>query len=186
MNMHQYQEKTDAELVHLALQDKEAFLYLMRRYEKQLLAFIRRISGWNNADAEDILQEAFLKVYLNLNDYDASLRFSSWIYRITRNEVISKWRKLRVRPVVFLDGNEWERFSEELFDKEKIVFEEVKDKVLETFQKMDEKYREVLILKFVEEKDYKEISDILRCPMGTVATLINRAKKQFKKIYSHI
>jgi len=47
---------------------------------------------------------------------------------------------------------------------------------------MDIKYREVLILKFIEEKNYKEISDIIKKPQGTVATLINRAKKQFKDI----
>jgi len=48
--------------------------------------------------------------------------------------------------------------------------------------KLDDKYKEVLVLKFLEEKDYKEISDILQKPLGTVATLINRAKKQFKSI----
>ena len=48
--------------------------------------------------------------------------------------------------------------------------------------KMDEKYKEILILKYLEEKDYKEMSDILQKPIGTIATLINRAKKQFRKI----
>lgn len=53
--------------------------------------------------------------------------------------------------------------------------------VRDVLDELDEKYREALVLKFLEEKDYKEISDILEKPMGTVATLINRAKKQFKE-----
>jgi RNA polymerase sigma-70 factor (ECF subfamily) len=55
------------------------------------------------------------------------------------------------------------------------------EEVRSVLNDMDERYREVLVLKFLEEKDYKEISDILEKPMGTVATLINRAKKQFKE-----
>jgi RNA polymerase sigma-70 factor (ECF subfamily) len=58
---------------------------------------------------------------------------------------------------------------------------ENKELVEKILQRMSEKYKEVLILKFLEEKDYKEISDILQKPMGSIATLINRAKKQFKK-----
>ena len=53
--------------------------------------------------------------------------------------------------------------------------------VMDTLSEMDERYREVLVLKFIEDKNYREISDILEKPMGTVATLISRAKKQFKE-----
>ena len=53
--------------------------------------------------------------------------------------------------------------------------------VAKALSQLDDKYREVLVLKFLEQKDYKEISDILQKPMGTIATLINRAKQHFKK-----
>ena len=69
------------------------------------------------------------------------------------------------------------RVSPEQANKIKLL----KGHIGEVLSQMDEKFREVLVLRFLEEKDYKEISDILKKPMGTVATLLNRAKKVFKK-----
>jgi len=89
--------KTDQELIKLAIKNPDNFLYLMKRYEKPLLKYILRLTNINPEDAEDILQEVFIKIYQNLNDYNASLKFSSWAYRITHNQVISNWRKLKSR-----------------------------------------------------------------------------------------
>ena len=92
------QEKTDEELVILTLADQEYFLYLMKRYEQKLLAYIKRITSISHEEAEDVLQETFIKTYLNLNNFDPDLKFSSWIYRIAHNEVINNFRKSKVRP----------------------------------------------------------------------------------------
>ncbi|PIU79187.1 MAG: RNA polymerase sigma factor SigW, partial [Candidatus Moranbacteria bacterium CG06_land_8_20_14_3_00_43_56] len=111
--------------------------------------------------------------------------FSSWIYRIAHNQVISQWRKTKSRPQVlkFEADEDFLKFiaaDEDLAGniERKFTGEEVRDVI----SRLDGKYKEVLVLKFLEEKDYKEISDILRKPLGTVATLINRAKKQFAKV----
>ena len=177
--------KTDEELAAMALQSPDCFGCLAERYEAKLMRYIRRISGVSQEDAEDILQEIFIKVYRNLRSFNQSLKFSSWIYRIAHNQVVSSWRKTKSRPQVLkfeadddflkfiasdvdLAGDTERRFAAE--DVRKII------------NRLDEKYREVLVLKFLEGKDYREISDILRRPLGTVATLINRAKKQFRKI----
>ena len=178
-------EKTDEELVGLTIRDQDFFACLVDRYSEKLTRYIMRISASTREDAEDLLQEIFVKAYRNLNGFDQSLKFSSWIYRIAHNQVISQWRKLKSRPQVvkFEADEDFLKFianDEDLaLDTErKFEGEEVR-KLLNT---MDEKYREVLVLKFLEGKDYKEISDILQKPLGTVATLINRAKKQLKKI----
>ena len=178
------QDKTDEELAALSLTDQDYFLCLIKRYETKLLYYIKRITNVSHEDAEDILQETFIKVYLNLNGFDASLKFSSWIYRIAHNEVIDNFRKNKSnRGNINLNGDEnfIKNLSSDLNLNKELDLKILKTAVRNVLDAMDIKYREVLILKFLEEKDYKEISDILARPMGTVATLINRAKKQFKQ-----
>jgi len=93
---------TDEELVKLALEDQAVFLWLVERYRAKLLRYINRLTNVNDDDAEDILQDVFIKVYLNLNDFNGDLKFSSWIYRITHNQVISRHRRLKAHPEGYL------------------------------------------------------------------------------------
>ncbi|MBU1036706.1 sigma-70 family RNA polymerase sigma factor [Patescibacteria group bacterium] len=179
-----YSPKNDAELVRLALQNQDNFLYLIKRYENKLLRYIQRISNISLEDAKDILQEVFIKVYYKLNDFDPDLKFSSWIYRITHNQVISHYRKLQARPkTVFLDteNNLIENIKVELKMESDIDLAYLQKNIFKILNQLPEKYKEVLVLKFFEEKSYQEISDILKIPMGTVATLINKGKKFFKE-----
>ncbi|MBT4120979.1 MAG: RNA polymerase sigma factor [Candidatus Magasanikbacteria bacterium] len=173
--------KNDIELVQLALKNPDYFVCIMKNYEDKLIRFIRRISGANIQDAEDVLQEVFIKVYKNLNSYDNNLKFSSWIYRITRNYVISEFRKKKSRGEAFLVDEEWGTFVSELNIEKELDKKINREVLLKVIDNIDIKYREVLILKFLEERDYKEISDILKKPAGTVGTLINRAKKKLRQ-----
>lgn len=174
---------TDEQLVEVSQKDMEKFRFLIERYEKKLLFYILRISSCSSGEAEELLQEVFLKTWQNLNRFDSSLKFSSWIYRITHNEVISWFRRYRSRS-----EETAQNVPENIFDLiptsidivgefDKNLDRELIHKVL---QGMESKYREVLVLHFLEEKSYEEISDILKKPLGTVGTLINRAKKIFK------
>jgi RNA polymerase sigma-70 factor, ECF subfamily len=102
-----FSEKKDEELVLISISDQDAFSELIRRYEAKLFNYIKRISSLSKEDAEDILQEVFIKVYKNLNGFDVDLKFSSWIYRITHNEVITNFRKFSRKPKIFdLDIND--------------------------------------------------------------------------------
>jgi len=183
--MQEIGDKTDEELVILVLEDQDYFLYLVRKYEKKLSRYISRISNLNQDDIEDVLQDIFIKVYKNLNGFDSDLKFSSWIYRITHNEVINNYRKYKNKAKIISfdkDGEFIKNIKGELDIEKDLNLAELKDGIFSVLNKMDIKYREVLILKFLEEKSYREMSDILRKPEGTIATLINRAKKQFLKI----
>lgn len=178
-------EKTDEELVALTLENQDFFSCLVERYEPKLMRYVMRISAATREDAEDLLQDIFVKVYRNLNDFDQNLKFSSWIYRISHNQVVSNWRKTAARPQVlkFEADEDFLKFIAADGDlasdvERRFTGEEVRRMI----NSLDEKYKEVLVLKFLEGKDYREISDILQKPLGTVATLINRAKKQFRKI----
>lgn len=177
-------EMSDEELVLMTLKNPDNYGLLIERYEEKLTRYILRISGGSKEDVEDTLQDVFISAYKNLNAFDQNLKFSSWIYRIAHNKVISHFRKITARPKTMTYEGDSQLLNVLASDldiardlERKYTGEEVKS-ILET---LDEKYKEVLVLKFLEEKDYKEISDILEKPMGTVATLINRAKKQFKE-----
>ena len=120
----------------------------------------------------------------------SSVKFSSWIYRITHNETISSYRKAKSRgDIDKIYGGSGE--NEDEFDIFSILSSDIDiesdidtmltgEKVKSVLDQLPEKYREVLVLKFLEDQSYDEISDILKKPTGTVATLINRAKKAFR------
>ena len=173
---------SDIELVQHALGNADNYAAIVEKYEAPLLRYILRISNISRAEGEDLLQNIFLKAYQNLNDFDPNLKFSSWIYRIAHNEVISAWRRKAARC---------EEINLEKIDAEQLLTSgldipgQADEKFLAEFvhkilNKIPQKYREVLILRYLEDKDYAEISDILCKPMGTVATLLTRAKKAFE------
>jgi len=183
LNNQNYNKKTDIELVALALEDQDNFLFLAKRYEDRLLRYIKRISGFDNEEAEDVLQDVFIKVYQNLNSFDDSLKFSSWIYRITHNQVISHHRKIKARPEHYpgeLNEEILHNLAGNLDVAKEMDNQYLRQNVNKILANLDFKYREILILRFLEERNYREISDILKKPAGTVATLLNRAKKRFE------
>lgn len=187
INFEACKEKSDEEIVILTLKNEEYFSCLVHRYQEKLMYYIQRISGVSKEETEDILQDTFIKIYTNLNDFDKSLKFSSWAYRITHNQVISNFRKIKARPesISFeacADSALYSLVSDLDFEK-RIDIQFLRSDVDTILKKLDITYREMLILKFFEEKSYKEISDILKKPMGTIAILLNRAKAKFKEEY---
>jgi RNA polymerase sigma-70 factor (ECF subfamily) len=177
------QNLSDEELVKLTLIDQGNFVYLVDRYKGKLLSYIRRLTNVNNDDAEDTLQEVFIKVYQNLNGFNDDLKFSSWIYRITHNQVISNHRKLKARPegyAVNIEDSAARSLASDIDIVADADWHILKDNIMRILDRLDQKYREVLILKFLEEKNYQEISDIIKKPSGTVASTINKAKKEFR------
>lgn len=180
------QEKTDEELVKLALENQDDFLYIVDRYKNKLYGYIRKITNISAEDAEDLLQEIFLKTFLNLNDFNIDLKFSSWIFRIAHNEVISAHRKSLARPqhsAEPLDESVAESIAADFNIVKKIDDAFLRKKVSSILEKLKKDCREIIVLKFMEEKNYQEISDILKKPLGTVASLMNRAKKEFLAEY---
>jgi RNA polymerase sigma-70 factor (ECF subfamily) len=177
-------ELSDNEVVKLTLDNQEIYAELVRRYHDKLLRYIKSLGCRSADDAEDVLQEVFIKAYRNLNDYDISLKLSSWLYRIAHNQTISFFRKVNVRPqplakeedLILLDFIQADIDLSADLDQKYLA-----DNLEGILNKLDEKYRRVLVLKYLEAKSYEEISDILQKPLGTVATLLNRAKTKFKK-----
>lgn len=182
-NIVDYQNLTDEQLVKSTLARQEDFIHLIKRYEAPLLRYILRLSNFSHDEAEDVLQEVFIKVYQNLNSFDPKLKFSSWVYRITHNEVVSNFRKNKHKAKAFswdVDNEIIANIAADFDIKKELDNDYLRQQIKKVLAKMDSKYSQVLALKFLENKSYKEISDILQKPEGTVATLINRAKKNFQ------
>lgn len=180
----QSQNISDEELVKLTLESQDNFLYLVDRYKAKLLNYIRRLTNIDPEDAEDILQEVFIKVYLNLNDFNNDLKFSSWIYRITHNQVISSHRKLKARPEgysVNIDDDAARSLAADIDIVAGTDAHILQANINSILKKLEPKYRDILVLKFLEEKNYQEISDIIKKPLGTVASTMNKAKQEFRQ-----
>lgn len=166
---------SDEEIVGKALKDVDYFSCLYQRYEARLLRYIQRISKVTREDAEDILQESFLKVWKGLYSFDSGLKLSSWLYRIVHNEVISSWRK---NHGITQDSlTEWRATDVQTAGESGDSAGEDEEKIRQAIAGLPEKYRTVLVLKYLEEMSYEEISDVLKIPEGTVATRLNRARK---------
>jgi RNA polymerase sigma-70 factor (ECF subfamily) len=175
---------TDEELVEVVRsKDKELFFEVVNRYQNKIFAYITRLVG-DRSEAEDLTQEVFIKVYKNLFGFDVKRKFSSWIYRIAHNESVNYLKKKSYFRVLSIEQNEFLKntmtSTENLI--EKIIQKESSKKIKELLGKLSFKYKEVLILRYFEEKSYEEIGDITRRPVSTVGTMINRAKSQLEKI----
>ena len=178
-------EINDEEVVRRTLVDQDAFALLVERYEAKLTRYLERLGVSVREDREDILQNAFIKAYRNINNFDPTLSFSSWMYRIVHNEAMSFFRARRARPQVVL-GEESELLLSELRDEHADAAEVAerrlsREELSRGFATLDPRYREVLALRFFDDRSYTEISDILEVPVGTVSTLIYRAKRALRE-----
>ena len=183
--------KTDEELsILLMASDQSAMAVLIDRYQKPLSRYLRRIGVFREEDVQDLLQDIFIKIYKNINSFNKDLSFSSWVYRISHNEAISFFRRNKSRP----EGNMIEDSEDMLFvieDESVDLIGEIDQTINAGFLKkaileLDQKYRDVLVLRYFEDRDYENISDILQIPKGSVATLIHRAKDKLKEKLKHL
>ena len=154
---------------------KERFAEIVERYQMKLLRYATQLVH-DEQKASDVVQDAFVKAYINLNGFDVKKKFSSWIYRIVHNEAMNLIKKYHKETPLVAEM--------EIKSEENIEYDYTKKELIEHMQSclgdMPVLYSEPLALYYVDEKSYEEISDILRIPMGTVATRIGRAKKLMK------
>jgi RNA polymerase sigma-70 factor (ECF subfamily) len=175
--------QTEEELSKRAATDPDAFGTLIERYHQRLVFFVHRIAYFSSEDVEDILQNAYIKAYKNIYRYDPSMSFSTWLYHIVRNTTLDelRHRAVRVKPYASFDDETILQIASE----ESIFGDVLKKETLEALKaamnELPEKYREVLVLRYSEDKSYEEIIDILQLPKGIIVVRINRAKKLLAK-----
>lgn len=157
--------------------DRDLYAVIIERYASKLLRYASNMIREKDLTAH-IVQDAFIKGYVNLNGFDSKKKFSSWIYRIVHNEAMNVLKKTkREKPIP--EGFDFE--SEEDIEKS-FEQKETSVRVEKCLGVLPRIYSAPLALFYFEDKSYQEIGDILRIPIGTVGTRISRAKKLMKNI----
>ena len=163
---------------------KEYFDLLMERYEKKLLRYGRKFLS-DKADVEDIVQDVFMSAYQNIKSFDVSQRFSPWIYRIAHNAFVTELKKSTKRPILLFDFDTLlSHTASEDTARSKEEEAEMRGMIETGLKELPLKYREVLILYYLEELPYKEIADVLQIPTSTAGIRLKRARILLKDAYA--
>lgn len=174
MEIDDYIVASDLELVNLVLSGNDiAFTYLVNRYKDSLRRlFEQRLDGVS--DSDDLLQETFIKVYINLHRYDATYTFGQWIYTIARNTFVDFVRKRH--NDISID----EKFAPPASDtpnpEESVINLQERHQLENCLHQLSPRYQQLITMRFFEEYSYEEIAEKLSIPMGTVKTQIYRAR----------
>tara|TARA_Y100001935_G_scaffold254615_1_gene264239 strand:+ start:2455 stop:3042 length:588 start_codon:yes stop_codon:yes gene_type:complete len=182
------QSLSDQELVEESLKNSEIFRCIVELYEVRLRKYIFRQTGFSRSEVEDVLQESFIAIYRNLNSFDQNLKLQNWIYRIVHNKAVDCMRKRttlnRAKDALMGGEADLESFMEALSSanaETQVHTQEELKWLVDKINDLPEESRAVMVLRFWEEKDYEEISDILKIPVGSVGSLINRSRKWLLK-----
>jgi len=173
---------SDEDIVLLVIQgDKDIFGELVDRYEAKLTRYVKRFTQQPD-DVLDLMQVVFIKAYTNLQSFDTTRSFNSWIYRIAHNESVTHLKKKGNQKVSFIDFDTFlpHPFARETAD-DKALSQELKDILETSLATITPKYREVLVLYYYEELSYQEIADVLHIPIATVGVRIKRGKESLQK-----
>ena len=177
----QKDDMTDEALAALVQgNNHEALGVLMDRYQAKLLRYGKRFLA-QDANIVDVVQDVFVKAYENIQSFDSTRKFSPWIYRIAHNAFVSEIRRKSREPVAYLD-------LDAILAHPAYEFDPAADEERSQMQGMIEKgldaltpaYKEIIILYYIEQQSYQEISDILQVPVGTVGVRLRRARKALK------
>lgn len=176
MEIEDYIIADDQRLITLVLGgDDVAFEYLFNRYREPILRLLIQRIG-NAHDADDLLQETFIKVYINIHRYSPEYTFGQWVYTIARNTFIDFLRKRQ--DDLSID----ERFSAPAATaptpEENVINLQQRTQIENYLDKLNDRYRTLIKMRFFDEYSYEEIADKLSLPLGTVKTQIHRAREQ--------
>ena len=176
-------ERTDEQIAHAVQNgDTLAFGIIVERFSPKLARYAKKFL-FDKTDAEDLLQDVFLKSFENIRSFDTQRKFSPWIYRIAHNEFISALKVRKRISLSFLDPDTiFPSIAAPETADEEALRGETKDMIDKHLSKLDAKYREPLILYFYDEFAYNEIADILKIPSATVGVRISRAKKMMREM----
>lgn len=157
--------------------DKSAFQILVKRHKEKVRNIIF-ITMNNSALVDDIAQDVFITVFRNLKHFRFESQFTTWLYRITVNRCKDYLRKMNVRKIFspIEEGSEVSEYSSPVENND------ISRIVMDAISKLPVKLRMPLILKDIEGFSYQEISETLKCEMGTVKSRIFRGREKLKEI----
>ncbi len=188
----------DAQVVNLLVRrcisgDAVAWEEIVLRYNRRIYNICYRFAG-SPDDAQDLTQEVFIKMYRTLNSYDVERgAFMTWVTSITRNLLVDHFRKSKQdRMTDSLDSAPSEHedampLSEQIPDKtappdSRVHSRETRETIHRALQKLSPDLREAVILRDLQDMDYREIATVLKVPEGTVKSRINRGRAELARL----
>lgn len=166
--------------------DQNAYAEIVELYKDKVFQLCFRMLG-NRHEAEDMAQEAFIRAYVNIASFNINLKFSTWLYRIATNLCIDRIRKKK--PDYYLDAEVSGTDGLTMYSQipantvspeDEVESIELQEVIQREITKLPEKYRSVIVLKYIEELSLNEISEILDMPLGTVKTRIHRGREALR------
>ena len=174
MEIDDYIVADDAQLAALVLQgDQAAFGYLFDRYREAIYRLFVQRTG-DKSDADDLLQETFIKVYMNIDRYSPDYTFGQWVYTIARNTLIDYLR--RRSDDVSIDERFLSPVSPGPTPEESVINLQQRTQIERYLERLTPRYRRLVVLRFFDGLSYEEIAARLDLPLGTVKTQIHRAR----------
>jgi len=187
----------DADVVALAQKGKEdAFRELVRRYERPVFSLVFRMVR-DSATAEDLAQDAFIKVLNHLDKYRPEFKFSSWLFKIANNVTIDFLRRRQLDTVSMsgsphaqtaadVEATSFDVGSPDESPLEAMESKELGSAIERAIAQLRPEYRSCILLRHVEGRSYEEIAATLDLPLGTVKTYIHRARHQLREALEHL
>ena len=179
-------------LARLALKgDQQAFAELVDLYQDKLYHMAYRMLS-NRQEAEDVVQDTFLRVYKNLDRFDETLKFSTWIYRIATNLCIDRLRKRK--PIYSLDAEsqDYEGLdgysmipSDDKTPESELILSDTQRIIHQAMESLPPKYKSVMMLRYIQDLSLQEVGDILGMPVTTIKTRVHRGREFLRKKLEH-
>lgn len=182
------QKKEDFELIGRAIAgNQQAYKDLMQRYQSQIFSLMYRMVH-STTEAEDLVQEAFMKAFGSLPNFNYEYAFSTWLYKIATNNCIDHLRKKKLQtfsidtPVTYKDSTYNIEIPDLTYYPEKEMMRNERNSIIKVaIEALPEKYKTVIYLRHTDELSYEEISELLKIPIGTVKARIFRAREMLNK-----
>jgi len=167
--------------------DQKAYQTIFEAYEQRIFHIIVKIVR-NSEEAQDLVQETFIKAFGSLKSYNPDYRFTTWLYKIAANTSIDYIRKKKIQtmsldqPIETKDGEVGMEVADMSHHPEREYSEKEKRlSISEAIDSLPEKYKQVIIMRHQEDKSYEQIAELLKVPVGTVKARIFRARELLKK-----
>jgi RNA polymerase sigma factor (sigma-70 family) len=182
----------DSQLIKDALAgDDAAYTRLMKKYHDAIFSFIFRMVH-DREQVEDLTQEAFIKAFASLKNFNEEFAFSTWLYKIATNNSIDFIRKRKLqmysidKPIESKDSDYTFELPDDSYEADKELISDQRTVLLKkAIDQLPEKYRRVIMLRHSDERSYEEIAEMLKLPIGTVKAHIFRARELLYKQLRH-
>jgi len=172
----------ETQLIDLAVQgDRSAFTALVEMNQERLFASMIQVTG-SPDEAEEVVQEAFIRAFIKLDTFQRNSQFFTWLYRIAFNSALTRKRRNRVRVSLdhWRESNGLEVADPADAVDEPMLRQERVNRVRAAIQILSEDHRTILVLREMQERSYEDIAEILEISIGTVRSRLSRARNQLK------